>query len=300
MLTLSAIPSTKLFKGEECFIGKFQAMGSPCEVHVDTGDDALAAHVLEIAFNEARRIENKWSRYVSNNIIHAINNSHGYAVRVDAETALVLNFADRCAQLSGGLFDITSGLLRKVWVFNGQNKIPTQAEIAALLPLIGWEKVVWDGTFIRLRKGMEIDLGGIGKEYAVDKALGLVRKATTVSVLINFGGDMAVSRPRQGERAWKVGIENVNQERQAAQIINLQQGALATSGDSKRYVMHNGKRYGHILNPRTGWPVEDAPRSVTVAAATCTEAGFLSTVGMLNGKKADAVLAAAGVPHWCY
>lgn len=300
MITLSRIPSTKMFRAENCFVGKFQAMGSPCEVLVDTHDDVLAGRLFEIAVNEARRVERKWSRYVSGNIIDQINVGNGQPVRVDEETARLINFADRCTRLSEGLFDITSGIMRKAWRFNGEAYEPNRSEIEALVRLVGWDKVSWDGSFLQLQAGMEIDLGGLGKEYAVDKTVLLLRNAGPVGVLVNFGGDIAVTGPRSDGQPWTVGIEDATRDGKAVEVLKIQEGAIATSGDSRRFVMVGGKRLGHILNPRTGWPVDGAPRSVTVAAPTCTEAGFLSTLAMLNGGQAADVLKQAGVPHWCY
>ena len=148
--------------------------------------------------------------------------------------------------------------------------------------------------------GMEIDFGGIGKEFAVDRAAALLRQETSVSCLVNLGGDLAVtSRPKQRD-TWKVGIEAVNQRtHMPASLLNLQIGALATSGDQRRFLLEAGIRYGHILDPLTGWPIKDAPRSITVAADTCIQAGMLSTLAMLQGKGAETFLSAQDVSYWC-
>jgi thiamine biosynthesis lipoprotein len=116
--------------------------------------------------------------------------------------------------------------------------------------------------------------------------------------LINFGGDLLAVGPQPGDRPWRVGIESLASDGVAAKQIDLGVGALATSGDARRYLLKDGKRYGHILDPRTGWPVEGAPRSVTVAAPTCTHAGMLATLALLRGSDADAFLAAQGVQYW--
>lgn len=300
MLTLSAIPSTKLFQADHGFTGKFSAMGSPCEVLMETNDLRLASRLFEMAVNEAQRIEKKWSRYLTDNIIHQINNSQGQAVSVDKETARLIDFAAEGFRLSEGLFDITSGVLRRVWQFNGKSFVPKPDDIKALLNLVGWGKVHWDGQHIQMKAGMEIDLGGLAKEYAVDRVATVMQEATEGSVLVNFGGDIAISRVRLGGLPWMVGIEKVEQENQAVEIFPMREGAVATSGDSKRFVLVNGKRYGHIINPQTGWPVEDSPRSVTVVASTCTQAGFLTTLAMLNGSKAQSMLTSLGVKFWCY
>ena len=143
---------------------------------------------------------------------------------------------------------------------------------------------------------MEIDFGGIGKEYAVDRAAALVRDITDTPVLINFGGDLFATAPPAGQPHWLVGVESIGGLQSA--MIQLQRGALATSGDARRFLLKNGKRYPHVLNPRTGWPVLDAPRSVTVAANTCVEAGLLATLAMFHGREAEDFLAAQQVLHW--
>jgi FAD:protein FMN transferase len=152
---------------------------------------------------------------------------------------------------------------------------------------------------ITLRPGMQIDLGGIGKEYAVDQATQLAAQMSDAPVLVNFGGDLAVTRPRQGNRPWRVGIEGIDADATGKpSLVNLTMGALATSGDTYRYVESEGRRLPHILDSRTGWPVRGAPRSVTVAAPTCTHAGTLSTLAMLRGPDAEAFLESEGVRHW--
>jgi len=147
---------------------------------------------------------------------------------------------------------------------------------------------------------MQLDFGGIGKEYAVDQAAQILARISDAPALVNFGGDLATTRARAGDRPWRVGIEDVSNaaRRQAARLIELHAGALATSGDTHRFVTANGERLPHILDPRDGFPVRGAPRSVTVAAPTCTNAGMLSTLAMLHGAGAEAFLQAEGVRHW--
>ena len=129
--------------------------------------------------------------------------------------------------------------------------------------------------------------------------LALLQAQTAWPLLVNFGGDLAVSGPRADGSAWQVGIEQPDAAPQvAAGVLNLRAGGLATSGDARRFLLKDGVRYGHILDPRSGWPVQGAPRSVSVAAPSCTEAGVLSTLAMLQGPGAETWLAAQGVPHW--
>lgn len=273
-------------------------MASPCEVLTDA-DRTVAARLLDLVAEEAWRIEDKFSRYLPGNVIHSINHGDGRIVELDEETVHLFNFADRLYQISEGAFDVTSGVLRKAWRFDKSDRIPTAQEIEALLPRIGWEKVRWDPPYITLRPGMEIDFGGFGKEYAVDRAARLAAAESPASTLINFGGDLAITRPREDGSPWRIGIESPDSAGTPAALIHLVQGGLATSGDAQRYLIRAGKRYSHILNPRTGWPVENAARSITVAANTCTEAGMLATLAMLRGDRAEAFLEEEGVRYWC-
>lgn len=289
---------------------RFQAMASPCEVLieglVDSGSEATAEDqarsLAALACSEALRIERKFSRYRSDSVVSALHASRGQPVQVDDETAQLLDFAQRCHALSGGLFDITSGVLRAAWRFDGSGTLPSPAQVRALLPRVGFAQLQWQRPWLTVPPGMEIDLGGIGKEYAVDRVLALLRAHTSAALLVNFGGDLAVSGPRADGSAWQVGIERPGDDADstptAAGRIELRAGALATSGDARRHLVHDGVRYGHVLDPRTGWPVRGAPRSVTVAAARCTQAGLLSTLALLQGALARPWLQALDHPHW--
>jgi FAD:protein FMN transferase len=258
---------------------------------------AVARELGECVAEEAWRIEAKYSRYRSDSLISYLNGHGGSPATVDDETASLLDFAQRCHRISDGLFDISSGILRRAWTFDGSDQLPQAQAIAALLPFIGFEKLHWRAPTIELPVGMELDLGGIGKEYAVDRAYELLSKKTRSPFLVNFGGDLRASGPPPSG-FWQVGIEKPGHERDACMMLQLAQGALATSGDSRRFVLRDGVRYGHVLNPKTGWPVQHAPRSVTVAASSCTEAGMLSTLAMLQGAKAREFLREQGVKHW--
>jgi len=291
--------STSLHARDGYWLGAFQAMASPCELLVETDDKALAEHLLQLAANEAWRIERTFSRYRDDNIIHAINHNKGKPHKVDAETTQLINFAYQCYELSDGLFDVTSGVLRKIWTFDGSDRIASQAQIEACLPFIGLDKAHWQAPYFALPKGMEIDFGGLAKEYAVDRTLLLLQQQSKASMVVNFGGDMHCSGPRSNGQAWSVGIEDPSNEAHPHRLLQIHHGALATSGDARCYLLKDGKRYSHLLNPLTGWPVECAPRSITVACETCTEAGMLSTMALLQGKEAEDFLEAQEVQYWC-
>jgi thiamine biosynthesis lipoprotein len=275
----------------------FVAMASPCELLLEADADA-ARELGRVAAQEAWRIEAKFSRYRPDSIVSVINRSHGHAVVVDGETAALLDYAAQCHALSEGRFDITSGVLRRCWTFDGSDRLPDPAAVATLLPLIGFERIPWQSPRITLPAGMEIDFGGIGKEYAVDRVLTLVAARFAGAALVNFGGDLAANRA-PGTGPWQVGVERPDTEREARLLLDLSRGGLATSGDTHRFLLRDGVRYGHILDPRSGWPVRDTPRSVTVAAASCVEAGMLATFAMLQGSCAEAFLEGQGVRFWC-
>ena len=283
----------------QLWVGEFQCMASPCEILIECELESEARQLSALAQQEAVRIEQKFSRYRDDNIVHRINQG-GDDIRVDDETARLLDYAQHCYEISEGWFDITSGILRRAWQFKPGARIPRQREIDRLLPHIGWHRLRWDNPHLSIADNMEIDFGGIGKEYAVDSVLTLLRAKTGHSVLVNFGGDCNASGTLADGSPWMTGIENPRRAGDASAVIQLRLGALATSGDVFRFIKQGGKRYGHILNPRTGWPNPYSPLSVTVAAPTCSEAGILSTLAMLQGKDAEKFLDQQGLKYWCY
>lgn len=284
----------ELSRHESYVSTRFQAMASPCEFLFDTRDESLALSLAEKGIAEVKRIEHKFSRYQKANLCERINTADGARVVIDHECYRLLQFAQTCFELSDGMFDLTSGVLRGAWKFDCSDKIPSQRQIDALLPLVGWQKVRFNEHSIQMQPGMEIDFGGIGKEYAVSVVADVCRTfAPELSVLINLGGDIQVTKPRNQGLPWYVGIENHKD------VIPIIQGALATSGDVKRFLLNNGKRYSHILNPKTGWPIMNAPSSVTTHAPLCVQAGCLATLALLNGKNAEHFLQSQDVKYWC-
>ena len=276
---------------------RFEAMASPCELVLPHTDRARALEFGGLVAEEAWRVERKFSRYRDDSVIGWIHQNRGTRLEVDPETASLLDFAARCYALTGGLFDVTSGVLRKAWKFDGSDRTPAAAEVAQLLPLVGFSKVRWQRPYLTLPEGMELDFGGFGKEYAVDRAFEILARGPAERFLINFGGDLRANRPPPRGK-WQIGIERPDTQRQAAALLELERGALATSGDSHRFILKDGVRYGHVLNPHTGWPMVGAPRSVTVAASSCTEAGLLATAALLQEVNAEKFLDAQRVRYW--
>jgi len=284
-------------RGENLLAVRFTAMASPCEVLLPSMSRHAALAIGMVAAQEVWRVEKKYSRYRDDSVTAWIHDNRGTTVEVDEETASLIDFARQCRDLSEGLFDITSGVLRRAWTFDGSDRIPEAAAIERLLPLVGFDKLQWQSPHLMLPAGMELDFGGIGKEYAVDRAYELLAARDWTPFLVNFGGDLRANRP-PSHGPWQVGVERPDTDREPTMLLDLESGALATSGDSRRYVLKDGVRYGHILHPGTGWPVPGAPRSVTVAASSCTEAGLLATMALLHGDGAQAFLDEQGVRYW--
>jgi len=276
---------------------RFVAMASPCELLLRRIDRAQALSLGVLVAAEAWRIERKFSRYRPDSVIGWIHQRRGRRICVDAETAALLDFSARCYELTEGLFDVTSGVLRQAWTFDGSDNVPNAAEVARLLPFVGFSQVRWERPYLTLPAGMELDFGGFGKEYAVDRAFEILSHRYSRPFLLNFGGDLRANRA-PARAAWQIGIERPDQERTAALLLELDRGAVATSGDAHRFLLKDGVRYGHVLDPRTGWPVVGAPRSVTVAAGSCTEAGLLATSALLRSVDAEQFLQMQGVRFW--
>ena len=217
--------ANSVFGHSDCLVRRFTCMGSPCEVLIDSPSESLGQILFNKIHNEAKRIEDKYSRYKTHNIVFEINNANGKKIRIDKETERLLKFADKLYYVSGGLFDITSGVLRKAWKFEGQEFEPDQNLISGLLNKVGWSRVKLQGDRLQMPPGAEIDFGGVVKEYAVDCCVGLARNNLEISVLVNFGGDIAVSGPKRNGQYWNIKIDGSDWE------IKLGSGAVATSGD---------------------------------------------------------------------
>jgi thiamine biosynthesis lipoprotein len=276
----------------------FESMGSPCELLVEHVSEAIARRVAVLARDEAGRVDRKYSRYRPDSVVSMLNSAGGRRRHLDEETAKLLDYGAALWRMSEGRFDLTSGVLREAWNFDEGPVRADPARIPDLLARVGWQRVTWEPPFLTLPAGMEIDLGGIGKEYAVDRVAVAAAALTDAPVLVNFGGDLRCVGAKPADGAWRVGVESVGQAGSAARLVELRMGALATSGDAKRHVEIDGVRYGHIFDARTGWPPPGAPRSVTVAADTCSQAGSYSTLAMLQGEGAEAFLEAEGVRYW--
>jgi len=279
-------------------IHRFYAMASDCAVHVQGETQAASAAIAIAAETEVRRIEARYSRYRADSELTRINRvaAAGGATDIDPETAGLIAYAKACFQSSAGAFDISSGLLRQAWDFS-KARVPEQRDIDALLPRIGLDKVALsDGCLAFAQAGMELDLGGLGKEYAADRAAEICGELDARHGFVDLGGDIRVIGPRADGLPWRIGIRDPRDPGKVVAEVGLLGGALATSGDYERFIEVDGRRYCHILDPRTGWPAQGLS-SVTVITERCLVAGSLATSAMLRGEQGSDWLARLGVRH---
>jgi len=278
---------------------QFRIMGGPASIVID--DASLRSDGHEALFNSLHsrlnELESRYSRFQADSLINLINLRAGSGVptEVDTETATLLNFAAELWLASEGLFDITSGALRKAWDFR-RGGVASPARLAECLPKIGWDLVEYENDAIHLPlEGMEIDLGGIVKEYAVDCVAALIRKAGATSALVELAGDVAAVGNQANGQPWRVSIRDPDGG-DALLTLSLCDTAAATSGNYARTINHAGRRLSHFLDPYTGWPV-DGPISVTTLDRQCLTAGAIATVACLKpDSKAQHWLEDAGLP----
>ena len=276
----------------------FNAMGSPCEIQLFAKNHAEAKRVAHIAIEDVNRLEARYSRYRSDSFLSEINRvaMTGGNITVDEETAGLLNYAVACYQQSDGLFDITSGILRRAWNFK-TGTLPDEAQIQELLDKVGWHKLHWNSPTLEFPiAGMEVDFGGVVKEYAVDRAAALCWQAGVKQGIVNLGGDIKIIGPRADGLPWNIGIRHPRNKDGLIKTIALHKGALASSGDYERCIVMDGVRYGHVLNPKTGWPVRHLA-AVSVVGEFCVVAGSASTIAMLKEDEGPGWLEALGLPH---
>jgi thiamine biosynthesis lipoprotein len=257
-------------------------MGTELRVTVWTGDDALAAGPADDVFREFDRLDAMMSVWKDGSDILRLNAAAGeHAVPVSPETREVLRIAYQISEQTGGTFDVTFGALSGLWKFDYQDKdnsIPDRNEIKKRLPLVNYRDVVVDesaGTALLRRKGMRVNLGGIGKGYAVDRAVDILRRRGLHDFMIQAGGDMYVAGTR-GDRPWRLGIRDPRGPADKIfAALDLRDGTFSTSGDYERFFMKNGVRYHHIIDLRVGEPARLC-RSVTLVTERAVIADALA------------------------
>ena len=276
-------------------------MGSPCELQFYAENEVVSQKVAQKIISDIKRLECKYSRYRSDSFLSKINQvaALGGSLSIDEETAGLLNYAQTCYALSDGLFDITSGILRQAWQFDTL-VLPDDKIIQSLLKKIGWQKLQVENSILSfLQAEMELDFGGIVKEYAADRASTLCLNAGILHGIINLGGDIKIIGAHPDGKPWRVGIQHPRDKTKIWKVVELKRGALASSGDYERCMVIDGVRYGHILNPKTGYPVRHLA-AVSVVADLCVVAGSAATIAILKEKEGEKWLKSLGLQNYTF
>jgi thiamine biosynthesis lipoprotein len=267
----------------------FQAMGTECRVQHDFTSYAEADAFKQQVVAWVREFENEFSRFRPESLINRINDSAGTSwVNTTPEAESLFSLCDWFYWSTNGVFDPAVLPLVKLWDYHAPRRgTPNDDEIADALAHCGWRHVRREkGRIFLPQAGMGLDVGGIGKEYAVDRVFEMGIQRGIRNILVDFGHDLRVhGEPPEGG-PWRVGLEDPHDPGHCWGGVSVRDRAVATSGDYLRYFTDNGERYGHILDPRTGRPVHNGTSSVSVVSATCTEAGILSTSAFILGGEA--------------
>ena len=247
--------------------------------------------LAKLVLDEFKRLGTKYDPYDPRSVLYELNHSTGW-VEVDEETFALIEAAVRYARITGGAFDPTLGRLIVLWGFDDlekkrQFKVPSEDEVRKALSMTGYDKVKLDREKMRvkLEGGVWLDLGGMVKGYALERAYNMVKGVDeTATGFIDAGGDIRIIGPKYGKLYWTIGIRDpFGPPSKAVDYIYLKEGSVATSGDYERYFEVNGVRYHHIFDPKTGFPVRGV-RSVTVIADNAVLADVLSTAGFVMAK----------------
>lgn len=274
----------------QVLIGKqLTKMGSRFEITVVDQDSALAYQNIQNASDEIERIENLISEWRPRTQVSEVNRQAGIRpVKVDREVFELTQRAIRYSQLTDGAFDISIAALDRVWIFDGSmDQLPPDGVIHGSVQNVGYQYIVLDSaasTIFLERKGMKIGFGSIGKGYAADKGRELLRSLGVKGGIVNASGDLSAWGTQPDKQPWKIGVQNPFKPHKMIKVLKLKNGSAATSGSSEKFAEINGKRYAHIIDPRTGWPATGLT-SVTVSGPSAEFANFLSTSIMVLGHK---------------
>jgi thiamine biosynthesis lipoprotein len=266
----------------------FPALGTTCEVqYAAPAGEAQAAAFEAAAVRWVQAFEAKYSRFRPDSLVGRINRAAGrWWVEVDSDMERLLGLCDALYSMTNGLLDPTALPLIQLWNWKAEHPvIPGADQIAAARRLVGWQKVQRKpGGIFLPDAGMALDFGGFGKEYAVDIVAQIALDHQIPNVLVDFGHDLRALGAPPGRPAWHIGLEDPRRPGTAWASVALSgsQG-IASSGDYVRCFRLNGRRYGHIIDPRTGWPVANGCTQATIIANTCLQAGVLSTTAFVLG-----------------
>jgi thiamine biosynthesis lipoprotein len=278
----------------------FKVMGGPARLVIEhaAAHTVSARAACQTVERLLRDLEARYSRYRENSLISQINRlaGTGKLTPVDEETLALLTFCERLWEQSHGLFDPTAGVLRQVWDFS-RGQQGDVSELPNLLAKVGWSKVKQSVKGVGLSDaGMELDFGGVVKEYGADKAAQSLRDHGFNHALVELAGDVVAVGSKASGAPWHIGISDPEAPSKTLVTVELSNCALATSGSYQRFIEINSRRYSHFLNPQSGWPVEGAA-SVSVISDSCLTAGAVATVACLNiANNATAWLNEAGLP----
>lgn len=265
-------------------------MGSRFDITVVANDSVAANIHIDTAVAEISRIEKLISSWDANSQTSEINRNSGIRpVKVDAELFELIERSIKLSRLTDGAFDITYASMDKIWKFDGSMTLmPSEKEINASVEKVGFQNIILDRenktVFLKL-EGMKIGFGAIGKGYAADKAKALLISKGVPAGIINASGDMNTWGKQPNGKEWKVAITNPMNKNKVFALLPITDGAIVTSGDYEKYVSFNGKRYTHIIDPRTGYPTSGII-SVTVFAPKAELADALATSVFVMGKEA--------------
>jgi len=282
----SQITAESLKKG--LFKVSFKAMGCTCEIQFRCKKPKTAEQFRTAALDWVKAFEQKYTRFKEDSLISEINRKAGQDwVEIDAEAEALFDLCNQFHFITQGLFDPTSLPVSRIWDYKAKvPRIPSQDEIETAKQLVGWDLVEREPGKIRLTKpGMGIDLGGIGKEYAVDRVSLIAKDFGIENVLINFGGDVAALGSPPQYTHWHVGIEDSGKPGTCWASLALHDLCVASSGNYLRFFEMDGKRYGHMVDHRKGYPIANKVRHTTIVSRTCTEAGILATAACLLGEE---------------
>lgn len=258
------------------------AMGTRTTISVWHHDEAAAGEAIDEAFAELDRIEKLMTSWTDDSDVARVNAAagSGQPISVDPEVVVVMEKAAESSRLSHGAFDVTVGAFFGVWKFDQDRDgtIPDPKLVEERRLLVNWRELVIDRerhTARLARAGQKINLGGIAKGYAVDREVAILRRHGFADFLVQAGGDLYVAGKR-GDRHWRVGIRDPRASRdEYFAMAEIQDRSFSTSGDYERFVIRDGKRYHHIIDPATGYPATRT-RSVTVMALDAFTADALS------------------------
>ena len=275
---------------------QWPALGTRCEVQFTCADDSVAQAFEREAVGWVAAFEQKYSRFRPDSLVSRINAAAGGDwVPVDAEMEQFLDLCGSLFEMSRGVLDVTALPVMRLWDYKAaQPRVPDAGEIAAALRLVGWPKVQRAPGRVRLpAAGMALDFGGWGKEYAVDMVAQLAGRHRLGQVLVDFGHDLRAVGAAPGKPAWHIGLEDPARPGDRCWTsVAARDCGVASSGDYLRGFTAGGRRYGHIVDPRTGRPVANGCRQVTVIAPGCLQAGVLSTTVFILGPDAGLRLVA--------